>query len=150
VRHLALYRQEQLRPHPVERRAGLEELFLAALAIGNTRSCPSRRTCGAAWAPIAAGAEPMLDGTTGGCTRSASSIFASSRRAGGPNLMSWCAAVDKTACRAGCCSPVTPHGAPLVLESEEGRGGPLAKDLLVVLGSSDRYAALRRELGIAL
>ncbi len=68
---------------------------------------------------------------------------------GRTNLLRWSSAVDRTACRAGLLLAGDLGTALTVLEGEEGRAGPLAKDLLVFT-VSDRYAALRRELGIAL
>ncbi len=145
-RHLALYRQEHFVRTLWSAVPDLEELFLAALAIGNAK-LPIAEDLRRRVAPIAAALEPMLDGTQVDALRELYLRFV--EEGGRTNLMRWCAAVDKTACRAGLLLAGDLATALAVLESEEGRGGPLAKDLLV-FSVSDRYAALRRELGIAL
>jgi len=145
-RHLAFYRPEHYVRTLWSAVPDLEDLFLAALAIGNVK-LPIAEDLRRRVAPIAAALEPMLDLPQVDALRELYLRFV--EEGGRTNLMRWCAAVDKTACRAGLLLAGDLATALAVLEPEEGKGGPLAKDLLV-FSVSDRYAALRRALGIAL
>lgn len=145
-RHLAFYRQEHFVRTLWSAVPDLEELFLAALAVGNVK-LPIAEDLRRRVMPIAAALEPLLGVEQVDALRALYLRFV--EEGGRTNLLRWCSAVDRTACRAGLLLAGDLGTALSVLEAEEGRAGPLAKDLLIFT-VSDRYAMLRRELGMAL
>jgi hypothetical protein len=67
---------------------------------------------------------------------------------GRTNLQRWSSGADKTAARAGFLLSNDLATAVSVLDSEDGRFADRAKDLLV-FSTGERYAQLRKQLGIA-
>jgi hypothetical protein len=124
----------------------LEDLFLAALVIGSP-TLPIAADTKHRVGPIARAVEPMLEPQQLDALRGHFLRFV--EEGGRTNLMRWSAGAEKTACRAGLLLSHDLQTAVQLIESEEGRLGELAKDLLV-FSSSDRYAALRGQLGIAI
>jgi golgin subfamily B member 1 len=68
---------------------------------------------------------------------------------GRTNLQRWSQAVEKSACRAGLLLCNDALVACDTLKGEEGGFGELSKDLIAFV-TSERYFALRNELGIAI
>jgi hypothetical protein len=68
---------------------------------------------------------------------------------GRTNLGRWSRGAEKTGVRAGFLLSNDLRTSVSILEKEEGKFGELAKDLLV-FSTSDRYAKLRKRLGVAL
>ena len=123
----------------------LEDLFLAALTVGNP-GLPIAEDMKRRVAPIAQAIEPVLEPQQKDVLRGFFLRFV--EEGGRTNLMRWSAAVDKTACRAGLLLANDLVTATEVLSAEEGPSGELAKDL-VAFCTSERYFKLRRQIGIA-
>jgi hypothetical protein len=123
----------------------LEDLFLAALTVGNP-GLPIAQGVKERVAPIASAIEPMLEPAQLDALKACFLRFV--EEGGRTNLQRWSSAVEKTACRVGMllCNDLTVAAARL--EVEEGRLGELARDLIVFV-TSERYFALRQSLGIA-
>lgn len=145
-RHLSWYRQEHFVRTLFSSVPDLEDLFLAALVIGNP-TLPIANDTKHRVAPVARAIEPMLEPPQLDALRGYFLRFV--EEGGRTNLQRWSAGADKTACRAGLLLANDLQTAVSLLEAEEGPLGELAKDLLV-FSTSDRYSALRRELGIAI
>ncbi len=145
-RHLCWYRQEHFVRTLFSSVPDLEDLFLAALVIGSP-TLPIAADTKHRVAPIARAVEPMLEPTQLDALRGHFLRFV--EEGGRTNLMRWSSGAEKTACRAGLLLSHDLRTAMSVLEQEEGKLGELAKDLLV-FSTSDRYAALRQQLGIAI
>jgi hypothetical protein len=144
-RHLAWYRHEHYVKTLFSAVPDLEDLFLAALVIGNP-GLPIADDVKQRVTPIAQAIQPLLepaqvDGLKGCFLRFV-------EEGGRTNLQRWSLATEKTACRTGLLLANDLATALGLLEKEEGRLGELAKDLLV-FAASDRYTGLRRQLGIA-
>lgn len=144
-RHLAWYRQEMYLKTLFSAVPDLEDLFLAALTLGNP-GLPIADAMKRRVAPIAQAIQPLLEAPQVDALRGCFLRFV--EEGGRTNLQRWSAATEKTAARAGLllCGDL---GAALgLLEAEEGAQGELAKDLLW-FSASDRYGKLRRQLGVA-
>lgn len=144
-RHLTWYRQEMYLKTLFNAVPDLEDLFLAALTIGNP-GLPIAEDMKRRVAPIAQAIQPMLEPPQVDSLRGCFLRFV--EEGGRTNLQRWSAAAEKTAARAGlllCGDLGTALG---LLETEEGSHGELAKDLLW-FSASDRYGKLRRQLGVA-
>ena len=145
-RHLSWYRQEHYLKTLFSGVPDLEDLFLAALTIGNP-GLPIAEDMRRRVAPIAQAIEPMLEAQHVDALRGCFLRFV--EEGGRTNLQRWSLAAEKTACRAGfvlCNDVATALG---VLSAEEGPDGELGKDL-VAFAASERYFKLRRQLGIAI
>jgi hypothetical protein len=144
-RHLTWYRQEMYLRTLFGSVPDLEDLFLAALTIGNP-GLPIAEDMKRRVAPIAQAIQPMLEPQQLDALRGCFLRFV--EEGGRTNLQRWSAATEKTAARAGlllCGDLGTALG---ILETEEGAQGELAKDLLW-FSASERYGKLRRQLGVA-
>lgn len=144
-RHLTWYRQEMYLKTLFSSVADLEDLFLAALTIGNP-GLPIAEDIKRRVTPIAQAIQPMLEAQHVDALRGCFLRFV--EEGGRTNLQRWSAATDKTAARAGlvlCGDLGTALG---LLQAEEGPQGELGKDLLW-FSASDRYGKLRRQLGVA-
>lgn len=144
-RHLCWYRQEHFVRTLFSSVPDLEDLFLAALVIGSP-TLPIAADTKHRVGPIARAVEPMLEPPQLDSLRGHFLRFV--EEGGRTNLMRWSAGAEKTACRAGLLLSHDLRTATALLEAEEGKLGELAKDLLV-FSTSDRYASLRQQLGIA-
>jgi hypothetical protein len=145
ARHLTWYRHEHYVKTLFSAIPDLEDLFLAALVIGNP-GLPIAEDMKQRVAPIAKAIQPLLEPSQVDTLRGCFLRFV--EEGGRTNLQRWSLATEKTACRAGLLLANDLATALAVLEREEGRFGELAKDLLV-FAASDRYSGLRRQLGIA-
>jgi golgin subfamily B member 1 len=145
ARHLACYRPEFFVKVLFPAVTQLEDLFLAALLIGSP-SLPIPAHLKSRVAPISEALTPMLDAGQKDRLRQQFQSFVAD--GGRTNLQRFSESVDKTACRAGlllCDDLATVCG---LLTEEEGKQGPLLTDLFGFC-VSERYARLRRHLGIA-
>jgi len=144
-RHLSWYRQEHYLKTLFSGIPDLEDLFLAALTIGNP-GLPIAEDMKRRVAPIAQAIQPMLEAQHVDALRGCFLRFV--EEGGRTNLQRWSSATEKTACRAGfvLCNDIAT--AMTVLSLEEGADGELGKDLLA-FAASERYFKLRRQLGIA-
>jgi hypothetical protein len=145
-RHLCWYRQEHFVRTLFSSVPDLEDLFLAALVIGSP-ALPIAADTKHRVGPIARAVEPMLEPPQLDTLRGHFLRFV--EEGGRTNLMRWSSGADKTACRAGLLLSHDLQTAVQLLESEEGKHGELVKDLLV-FSTSNRYVALRQQLGIAI
>lgn len=143
-RHLTMYRAEHYVRALFPSVADLEDLFLAAITLGNPAvplSVDVKNRVG----PIAAALEPLLQPAQIDALRGHLLRFV--EEGGRTNLQRWGAAVDKTACRAGLllCGDLTT--AADVLGNEEGPKGELFRDL-IAFATSEAHTKLRTDLGI--
>jgi hypothetical protein len=145
-RHLAFYRQEHYIRTLFSGVPDLEDLFLAALTIGNP-GLPIAEDMKRRVAPIAQAIEPVLEPAHVDALRGYFLRFV--EEGGRTNLQRWSNGVDKTACRAGLLLSNDLLTATNLLEAEDGRLGELSKDLIAFV-TSERYFQLRRQLGIAI
>jgi hypothetical protein len=145
-RHLSWYRQEHYLKTLFSGVPDLEDLFLAALTIGNP-GLPIAEDMRRRVAPIAHAIQPLLEAQHVDALRGCFLRFV--EEGGRTNLQRWSSATEKTACRAGFVLSNDIASALRVLSSEEGPDGELGKDLLA-FAASERYFKLRRQLGIAI
>ncbi len=143
-RHLAFYRSEHFVKTLFSSIPDLEDLFLAALTVGNP-GLPVAQAIKDRVTPIAKAIEPMLEPAKLDALKACFLRFV--EEGGRTNLQRWSAAVDKTACRTGMLLSNDLTVALGVLEAEEGKLGELSRDLIVFV-TSDRYFKLRDLLGI--
>jgi len=144
-RHLTMYRTEHYVRTLFPSVPDLEDLFLAAITLGNP-SVPLSVDVKNRVGPIAAALEPLLQPAQIDALRGHLLRFV--EEGGRTNLQRWGAAVDKTACRAGLllCGDLTI--ASDVLKVEEGPNGELFRDL-IAFATSDAHAKLRVQLGVS-
>ncbi|MCC6649463.1 MAG: hypothetical protein IT374_28325 [Polyangiaceae bacterium] len=145
-RHLAWYREERFVRLLVPSIPDLEDLFLAALLIGNpgvplTAEMKTRVT------PIARASEPILEPILIDRLRGYFLRFV--EEGGRTNLQRWASAADKTASRAGLVLSGDLAAAAAMLELESAPHARERLDDLFVFATSDRYAQLRRQIGVA-
>ncbi|HVW27906.1 MAG TPA: hypothetical protein VHC69_21220 [Polyangiaceae bacterium] len=145
-RHLAWYRQEHFVRTLFSSVADLEDLFLAALVVGSPR-LPIAADVKQRVTPIARAIEPLLEPPHLDALRGHFLRFV--EEGGRTNLQRWSSGAEKTTCRAGFLLSNDLPTALSMLEAEEGRLGELGKDLLV-FSTSERYAQLRKQLGVTL
>jgi hypothetical protein len=124
----------------------LEDVFLAALAIGNP-ALPMTAPVRARVAPIAQAIEPLLEPAQIDRLRGGYLRFVED--GGRANLQRWASAVDATAARAGLllCNDLAAAEAVLRLE-DPGRVQERMDDLLFFT-VGERYANLRKQIGVA-
>jgi hypothetical protein len=145
-RHLAWYRAERFVRVLVPRIADLEDLFLAALLIGSP-GIPLRAEMKARISALGAAIEPLLDAAQVDALRAAFLRFV--EEGARTNLQRWATATDRTASRAGLllCSDLR-AAAEMLAAEDPGSARERIDDLLVFV-TSDRYANLRKQIGIA-
>jgi hypothetical protein len=139
----------------------LEEVFLAALSIGNP-GLPMNEKMRALVVPIAKAIEPILEPAV--IDRLRGHFLRFVEEGGRTNLQRWATAVDRTAARAGLLLANDLRAAHAVIAldgaspASPGRGRNLndeahageKMDDLVSFVASDRYARLRRQIGVAI
>lgn len=145
-RHLAWYRSEHFVKTLFSSVPDLEDLFLAALVIGNP-GLPIAEDVKRRVAPIAKAIQPLLEPAQLDTLRGCFLRFV--EEGARTNLQRWSLATEKTACRAGFLLANDLATALALLEAEERGRGELAKDLFA-FATSERYFQLRRQLGVAL
>jgi hypothetical protein len=146
-RELAYYRPERFIRLLVPDVVQLQDLFLAALAIGNP-GLPLNAEVRARVKPISAAVEPLLDSVEVDQLRAAYRRFV--EQGGVANLQRWAAAADLSAIRAGFVLAADLHTAERMLVEGGARDARQSMDDLLVFATSDRYAKLREQMGIAL
>lgn len=145
-RHLSFYRNEHFVKTLFSAVPDLEDLFLAALVIGNP-GLPIADDMKKRVTPIANAIQPLLEPAQLDTLRGCFLRFVD--EGGRTNLQRWSASSEKTACRAGFLLANDLKTSLKILEAEERGLGELGKDLLA-FAVSERYFQLRRQLGIAI
>jgi hypothetical protein len=146
ARHMAYYRGEFFVKVMCPAVTDLEDLFLAALLVGSP-SLPIAKHVKARVEPIGKALQPLLEPERRDALREQFKAFVAD--GGRTNLLAFCDAIDKTACRAGLLLCGDLSNAARVLAEEEGPEGPLRADLLG-FHVSERHGELRRRLGIGI
>lgn len=145
-RALCLARAEHFVRAIVPSVADLEDLFLSALHIGNP-GIPLAHEVKKRVLPIAQAIEPILEPSQ--IDRLRGHFLRFVEEGGRTNLLRWSTSADLTAARAGLLLSGDLRAAKAMLEAEDAHGAPARIDDLVAFVASDRYAALRKQLGIA-
>jgi hypothetical protein len=146
-RHLSYFRQEHFIRLLVSTIPDLEDLFLAALSIANAGiplSSEVKRRVG----PVARAIEPVLEPVA--VDRLRGQFLRFLEEGGRTNLQRWATAADRTAARAGLLLANDLGAAHAVLELEDRSTADAKMDDLIVFATSDRYAKLRQQIGLAL
>ncbi len=146
-RHLCWYREEHFVRLLVPSAADLEDLFLAALSIANA-GIPLSAEIKQRVTPIAKAIEPVLEPAAVDRVRGHFLRFLED--GGRTNLHRWATAAEKTAARAGLLLCNDLSAAHDVFALEDPRTVDAKMDDLLVFVSSDRYANLRKQIGLAL
>jgi hypothetical protein len=146
--HLTFYRRERFIRLVVPDIADMEDLFLAALLIAN-RALPLSSQVKVRVEPIASAIEPLLEATEIDRLRGAYKRFV--ELGGRTNLQRWAVASDLTAAR----SALFLGGGDLALAEQMlkligSHSVRQTMDDLIVFVTSDRYAHLREQLGVAI
>lgn len=145
-RHLAWYREERFLRLLAPSIQDLEDIFLAALVIGNP-GIPLRPDTKKRVGPLAKAIEPILESIHVDRLRGYFLRFV--EEGGRTNLQRWATAADRTACRAGLLLSDDLRAASAMLDAEDPAAAGERMDDLIVFSASDRYANLRKQLGIA-
>jgi hypothetical protein len=145
-RHLTYYREEHFLRALLPSITDLEDIFLAALGIGNP-GLPLSSQVKARVAPIAAAIEPILEPIAVDRLRGVFLRFV--EEGGRTNLMRWAGAVDRTAARAGLLLCDDLGAAKTMLEMESATQLDERMDDLLRFSVSERYSHLRKQIGIA-
>lgn len=142
---LAYYRPERFVRLLVPDIVDLQDLFLAALSLGNPK-LPLNSSVRGRVEPIAKAIEPLLESREKDALRAAYARFA--EHGGMANLQRWAVAADLTAVRSGFTLCPDLGAAKAMLELQGAAPEPAIDDLIVFV-TSDRYAAIRQHIGIA-
>jgi hypothetical protein len=145
-RHLACFREEHFIRSLLPGIPDLEDVFLAALSIGNP-GLPLHAEIKRRVVPIARAIEPILD--TVQVYRLRGCFLRFVEEGGRTNLQRWAIAADRTSSRAGFLVSGDLDAAAAVLEVDDAAEAVVAVDDLLVFVTSDRYAKLRKQLGVA-
>jgi hypothetical protein len=144
--HLANYREEHFVRMLVPDARGLEDIFLAALSIGNP-GLPLSAQVKQLVVPIARAIEPILEPQQ--IDRLRGHFLRFVEEGGRTNLQRWATSVDYTSNRAGLLLSGDLAAAANVLAlQDKAKADDRVNDLLVFV-LSDRYAKLRKQIGIA-
>jgi hypothetical protein len=146
-RHVAYHRAENFMRLLVPQIRDLEDIFLAALSIGNP-GLPLSPHVKELVVPIAKAIEPILEPMTVDHLRGYFLRFL--EEGGRTNLQRWATAVDRTAARAGLLLANDLKAARAVLVLDDVATAEQRMDDLLVFVLSDRFAKLRRQIGTAL
>jgi hypothetical protein len=144
--HLSWYREEHFIRLLVTSIPDLEDLFLAALTIANA-GIPLAAEMRQRVAPIARAIEPVLEAAA--IDRLRGHFMRFIEEGGRTNLQRWAAAAERTAARAGLVLANDLGAAHAVLELEDPATVASRMDDLIVFVTSDRYAKLRKQIGLA-
>ncbi|MDB4941043.1 MAG: domain protein putative component of TonB system [Labilithrix sp.] len=146
-RHLACYREEHFVKMLVPQARGLEDIFLAALSIGNP-GLPLSAQVKALVVPIANAIEPILEPAA--IDRLRGHFLRFVEEGGRTNLARWAIAVDRSNARAGLLLANDLKAAHAVTALEDATHLNEKMDDLMSFVVSDRYSKLRKQIGIAL
>lgn len=144
-RHLSWYREEHFIRLLVPSIPDLENLFLAALSIANAGIPMSSEIKGRV-APLARAIEPVLEPAA--VDRLRGHFLRFLEEGGRTNLQRWAVAAERTAARAGLLLANDLHVAHAIFESENPADARDRMDDLIVMVTSDRYARLRKQIGL--
>jgi hypothetical protein len=144
--HLAYFRDDAFVRALFDGIPELEDIFLAALSIGN-RNIPLTPAVRARVIPIAQAIEPLLEPVQIDRLRGAFLRFV--EEGGRTNLLRWADACDATAARAGLLLSHDLRAAEVILKMEDpGRADERMNDL-ILFAVGERYAKLRKQIGAA-
>ncbi len=146
-RHLACYREEHFVKLLVPQARGLEDIFLAALSIGNP-GLPLSAQVKQLVIPIAKAIEPILEPQSVDRLRGHFLRFV--EEGGRTNLQRWTNAVERTCSRAGQLLANDLRAAHSVFALEDPAHLGEKMDDLMSFVVSERYAKLRKQIGIAI
>jgi hypothetical protein len=142
---LAYYRPERFVRLLVPDIVQLQDMFLAALTIGNPK-LPLNAEVRGRVKPIADAVEPLLEATEVDKLRAAYRHFV--EHGGVANLQRWAVAADLTAVRAGFALSGDLKTAERMLALTGAQHAEEAMDDLIVFVTGDRYAQLREAIGV--
>jgi hypothetical protein len=145
-RQLAYHREEHIVRLLMPDVTDLEAVFLAALSIGNP-GLPMNEKMRELVMPIARAIEPILEPSS--LDRLRGHFLRFVEEGGRTNLQRWATSVDRTAARAGLVLANDLGAAEKVLRAEDPARVDEQMDDLYVFATSERYARLRKQLGIA-
>jgi hypothetical protein len=145
-RHLAYFRAESFIRLLVPQLRDFEEIFLAALSVGNP-GLPLRAEVRELVVPIAKAIEPILEPVAIDHLRGYFLRFV--EEGGRANLQRWVTAVDRTAARSGLLLANDLEAARAMLALDGADTVADKMDDLLVFMLSERFAKLRRQIGIA-
>ena len=145
-RHLSWYREEHFVRLLVASIPDLEDLFLAALSIASA-GIPLTAEMKARVAPLARAIEPVLEPAV--IDRLRGHFLRFLEEGGRTNLQRWAAAAERTSARAGLLLANDLAVAHAVFELDEAGTAREKMDDLIVFCASDRYAKLRKQIGLA-
>jgi hypothetical protein len=146
-RHLSYFRQEHFIRLLVSSIPDLEDLFLAALSIANA-GIPLSHEVKRRVGPVARAIEPVLEPVAVDMLRGQFLRFV--EEGGRTNLQRWATSADRTAARAGLLLANDLGAAHSVFALEDASTAEAKMDDLIVFVTSDRYAKLRQQIGLAL
>lgn len=144
-RHLSWYRAEHFIRLLVPSIVDLENLFLAALSIANA-DIPMGPDVKKRVAPLARAIEPVLEPVA--IDRLRGHFLRFIEEGGRTNLQRWANAAERTSARAGMLLANDLSAARAVFEIENRESADEKMDDLLVYATSDRYAKLRRQMGL--
>jgi hypothetical protein len=146
-RHVAAHRDDNFMRLLVPQIRDLEDIFLAALSIGNP-GLPLSAQVKELVVPLAKAIEPILEPAAIDHLRGHFLRFV--EEGGRTNLQRWATAVDRTTARAGLLLANDLGAARSVFALEDATKAEEKMDDLLVFVLSDRFAMLRRQIGTAL
>ncbi len=146
-RHLACYREEHFVKLLVPSARGLEDVFLAALSIGNP-GLPMSASIKQLVVPIAQAIEPILEPAQ--IDRLRGHFLRFVEEGGRTNLQRWSESVERTAARAGLLLANDLGAAHAVLALEDAASADAKMNDLLAFFVDGRYGKLRKQIGIAL
>jgi hypothetical protein len=146
-RHLSWYREEHFVRLLIPSTPDLEDLFLAALSIAN-QAIPLAAEIKERVAPLARAIEPVLEPAA--IDRVRGHFLRFLEEGGRTNLHRWATAADRTAARAGLLLANDLEAARKVFELEDARTADAKTDDLLAFVASDRYANIRKQIGLAI
>jgi hypothetical protein len=145
-RHLCWYREEHFVRLLVPSAPDLEDLFLAALTIANA-AIPLSPEIRQRVTPIARAIEPVLEPAA--IDRVRGHFLRFLEDGGRTNLHRWATAAERTAARTGMLLANDLQAAHKVFEIEDPRTVDAKMDDLLVFVASDRYANIRKQIGLS-
>jgi len=145
-RHLSFYREDHFIRALLPSIPDLEDIFLAALSIGNP-GLPLSAAVKARVTPIAQAIAPILEPLQVDRLRGHFLRFV--EEGGRTNLQRWASAVDCTAARAGLLLSNDLEASRAMIALGDPAGAEERMDDLLVFVTSERYAKLRKQLGVA-
>jgi hypothetical protein len=146
-KHLCWYREEHFVRLLVPSAPDLEDLFLAALSIANA-GIPLSQEIKQRVTPIAKAIEPVLEPAA--IDRVRGHFLRFLEDGGRTNLHRWATAAEKTAARSGLLLANDLRAAHQVFELEDPQSVDAKMDDLLVFVASDRYANIRKQIGLSL